>query len=123
MALISGLDHFTVNTNRPEETVAFYTDILGLVDRPDRRPFDFPGAWLFVGDQAVVHLVFQEEDRGKPQGAFDHVAFRTDDFEAVVAKLDAAGLDYKASRLPELGMSQLFVRDPNGVRVEVSART
>lgn len=102
--------------------MAFYTEILGLVDRPDRRPFDFPGAWLFLGDQAVVHLVFQEEDRGKPKGAFDHVAFRTDDFEAVVAKLDAAGLDFKTSHQPEFGMSQVFVRDPNGVRVEVSCR-
>lgn len=103
--------------------MAFYTETLGLVNRPDLRPFDFPGAWLFLGDQAVVHLVFQEDDRGTPRGSFDHVAFRTNDFDAVVQKLEEADLEFKTSHQPEFGMSQVFVRDPNGVRVEVSARS
>ncbi len=121
---ITGLDHINIDTSKPEETVAFYQDVLGLENRPQDRPdFGFPGAWLFLGDTAVVHLNFiDEDDRFGQRSAFNHIAFEGSDFVAMCALLDERGLKYRATERPEIGLSQIFVDDPNGVRVEVNIR-
>lgn len=124
MALVSGLDHLTIHTSRPGETIAFYESVLGLEDRPDQRPdFDFPGAWLWLGSQAVVHLVFEDDDPGLQTDApFNHIAFASHDFDQIVAQLDELGLEHRISDRPNIGLKQIFVRDPNGVRVEINCR-
>lgn len=122
---ISGLDHINIDTCLPDETVAFYTDVLGLENRAQDRPnFDFPGAWLFAGDRAVVHLNFIEDGRKLPSttGAFNHVAFEGRDFDAMCSLLDAKGLPYRSAARPEIDLKQIFVDDPNGVRVEINIR-
>lgn len=117
-----GLDHINIDTCKPEETVAFYENILGFENRPDQRPdFGFPGAWLFLGDTAVVHLNFIEDDgRASNRSAFNHIAFAGDDFEGTCTLLDERGLDYRTAARPEISLSQIFVNDPNGVRVEIN---
>ena len=119
---IKGIDHINIDTSKPDETVAFYEQILGLENRPEDRPnFDFPGAWLFLGDVAVVHLNFIEDDgRAGKRNAFNHVAFQGDDFAGMCAMLDEHGLDYRTAKRPEIALSQIFVNDPNDVRVEIN---
>lgn len=119
---IIGLDHINIDTCKPEETVAFYEDVLGFENRPEDRPdFGFPGAWLFLGDVAVVHLNFIDDDgRAAKQSAFNHIAFRGDDFAGTCELLDSQGLEYRTSTRPEISLSQIFVTDPNGVRVEIN---
>ncbi len=119
---VTGLDHINIDTCLPDETVAFYEEVLGLENRPDRRPdFGFPGAWLFLGDVAVVHLNFIDDDgRFKLRSAFNHIAFQGTDFDGTCALLDQKGLDYRTSVRPEIKLSQVFVNDPNGVRVEIN---
>ena len=121
---ITGLDHINIDTSKPDETVAFYQDVLGLENRPQDRPdFGFPGAWLFLGDTAVVHLNFiDEDDRFAQRSAFNHIAFEGSDFAAMCSVLDDCGLKYRTSERPEISLSQIFVDDPNGVRVEVKIR-
>ena len=89
---IRGIDHVNIGTHRLEETRAFFRDVLGLTEgwRPD---FPFGGAWLYAGDGAVVHLVeLAEPKRPSAEAALDHFAFRIDDYEGVVGRLDAAGV-------------------------------
>lgn len=120
MAHVIALDHFTIHTNRPTETIAFYTDLLGLENRPDDRPaFDFAGAWLWAGDRPVIHLVFLDKDPGTVSGPFDHIAFATDDFDGLCARLVERNVDHKIGGHADLGLKQVFVHDPNGIRVEV----
>ena len=119
---LRGLDHINIGTPRLEETTAFFRDVLGLTVgwRPD---FPFPGAWLYAGDTAVVHLVgLSEERRPSNEAALDHFAFRVDDFDAVVRRLDAAGLSYRAVEIPGTSIRQIFLRDPNGVAIELNHR-
>lgn len=123
----NGLDHVNIDTSCPEETVAFYTEVLGLEDRPGARPdFGFPGAWLWAGTTAVVHLNFHEAGaepaRSGPTGAFNHIAFEASDFDAMCATLTEHGLDYKTAERPEINLKQIFVNDPNGIRVELNIR-
>lgn len=122
---ITGLDHINIDTCRPDDTVEFYTQVLGLENRPERRPnFGFPGAWLFSGDRAVVHLNFiDEDDRFGQRNAFNHIAFEGSDFDGMCATLDGLGHEYRTSVRDEIKLRQIFVDDPNGVRVEINITT
>ena len=51
---IKSLDHVNIRTSKARETMNFYTEILGFSDG-FRPPFNFPGAWLYAGESAVIH--------------------------------------------------------------------
>lgn len=120
---VRGIDHCNIDTAKPEETVAFYEDVFGLVNDPSRRPdFGFPGAWLFAGDDAVIHLNFVDEDRAGPTGAFNHLAFEAEGFLDFCARLDERGIDYGTNELAEVDLLQIFLEDPNDVRLEINIR-
>ena len=120
---IRTLDHVNINTSRPDATLDFYCGVLGLVDDRSRRPdFDFPGAWLFAGDRAVVHLNFVEDEPATSANALDHIAFECVGYESTRAGLDERAIDYRSSERPDDHLYQLFVVDPNGVKVELNFR-
>ncbi|MEJ2178651.1 MAG: VOC family protein, partial [Gammaproteobacteria bacterium] len=53
---IEKLDHVNVRTTQLDAMIDWYTNVLGMRigDRPD---FRFPGAWMYTGEAAPVHLV------------------------------------------------------------------
>lgn len=115
---VSGMNHFTVLTGDLDASKAFYIDILGLSDgfRPD---LGFPGAWLYAGGHAVLHIVAGRGLPAQPRGVIDHMAFSTRDLAGVVARLKERGLEYDLRRQPSTGAWQLFCIDPSGARVEL----
>lgn len=115
---ISGMNHFTVLTSDLDASRAFYVDLLGLTEgfRPD---LGFPGAWLYAGDQAVLHIVAGRGVPANPRGVIDHMAFSARDLRAVAARLTERGIAYDLRRLPTTGAWQLFCLDPSGARVEL----
>jgi catechol 2,3-dioxygenase-like lactoylglutathione lyase family enzyme len=119
---IRGIDHINIGTDRLEETVAFFRDILGL--KPGWRPdFGFGGAWLYAGDTAVVHLVeLAQAKLPSRDAALDHFAFRIDDYEAILGKLKKAGVRYQAVDIPNTEIRQINIRDPNGANIELNYR-
>ncbi len=55
----------------------FYVDVVGMTEGW-RPPFDFPGHWLYLGDQPVLHLVADDQAAAVPAAQrpiLDHVAF------------------------------------------------
>jgi catechol 2,3-dioxygenase-like lactoylglutathione lyase family enzyme len=117
---IRGIDHINISTDRLAETCAFFRTVLGLTDG-FRPPFPFPGAWLYQGDQAVVHLI--EKDRAmapSSEASLDHFAFAIDDYEAMEARLKANGIEFRALQTPGTSIRQMFLRDPNGVNIELN---
>ena len=117
---IRSIDHINISTDRLAETCAFFKDVLGLTDgfRPN---FPFAGAWLYQGDQALVHLI--EKDKASvpsAQASLDHFAFVIDDYEAMGATLDAHGIDYRKLETPGTTIRQYFLTDPNGVTIELN---
>jgi len=115
---ISAMNHFTVLTKDLGATIAFYGDLLGLREgfRPD---FGFPGAWLYAGDHAILHVVAGRGVPADPRGVIDHMAFSAHDLRGVAAKLKDRGVEYDLRRVPSTGAWQLFCIDPNGARVEL----
>lgn len=115
---ISGLNHFTVLTADLDATLAFYCDLLGLRNGP-RPPFDFPGAWLYTGEQATLHVIAGRALPADPAGVLDHIAFSASGLADTAARLQRGGVRYDLRRLPGDGTWQLFCHDPNGARVEL----
>lgn len=121
--MIRGLDHVNIATAKLAETKDFFVEVLGLKEgwRPKVAS---GGAWLYAGDQALVHLLEQREPPQPSRGsAIDHFAFAIDDYDEAVRRLEARGVSYEAFALPDGGIRQLVVTDLNGVRIELNCRT
>ena len=116
--MIEGMNHFTVLTDDLDRTLEFYVDVLGL--KPGARPdLGFPGAWLYVGGQAVLHIIAGRSLPQQRAGVLDHMAFSARSLPDVTAKLDARGIRYDLRRQKESGTWQLFCHDPSGAKVEL----
>lgn len=117
--MIERLDHINVRTVNLEVLTAWYRDVLGLTlgARPE---FYIPGAWLYAGEVAVVHLIEADPppDPGTSLG-IEHGAFWATGFKAMTARLDEMGQAYKLSRFEDLGIVQIHLRDPDGNHVHV----
>jgi catechol 2,3-dioxygenase-like lactoylglutathione lyase family enzyme len=116
--MIEGMNHFTVLTGDLDRSVGFYSGLLGL--RPGPRPdLGFPGAWLYAGDQAVLHVIAGRGVPSPPAGVIDHMAFTARGLQAVVERLDRAGVPYELRQQSGSGTWQLFCHDPDGAKVEL----
>ena len=119
MVPLTALDHYTIRTSDLDRSVRFYTEILGL-ENGARPPFRFPGAWLYCDGRPVVHLVQRGQKAGGETGAVDHLAFRADGLADFTRHLAERGVAFEESDVPGLGLDQVFLRDPDGVRIEVN---
>lgn len=120
---VRGIDH--VNIAGPAELMVrcrdFYVDAIGLAEG-FRPPFRRAGYWLYAGEWPVIHLTVS--DRGADAtGAFDHFALQCDGLEEMLARLQQHGVAHEITSVPGAAVTQLFVRDPAGVGVELSFRT
>lgn len=116
------LDHVNIRTGRLGDTVRFYEDVLGLTNGA-RPNFSFPGAWLYSEGRAVVHLVDisgSAEPQKPDSGVVHHVAFASRDFEAMKSRLQARQMPFDVRQVPGGDVWQIFVRDPNGVMIELN---
>ena len=116
------LDHINVRAPRSllDEVREFYCAVFGL-EAGFRPRFRSEGYWLYADGHALIHLSEDDmTDGGQSGGHLDHVAFRCDNREKIIARLDALDVDYRENRVPELDMIQLFFNDPAGIGVEVN---
>lgn len=129
---IVNLNHFFVRAHDLEKTRQFYMDMLGFQVMP-RPNFPFPGYWLGVNGSIQVHVGpsnIPNRERyylGTPvdavdgqTGVVDHVAFLAEDPQPFITRFQAAGLAFRPRHLPESSLYQLFVRDPDGVMIELN---
>jgi catechol 2,3-dioxygenase-like lactoylglutathione lyase family enzyme len=132
---LTGIEHYLVLTSDLEATRDFYRDALGMTEG-FRPQLGFPGHWMYIGLTPVIHiaewLTYTAHSKAKEipvtvhaasTGAFDHVAFNAEDFEQVVARLERHGVTPARNLVSKSGMRQLFVFDPNGVKIEINFRS
>lgn len=115
---VTEMNHFTVLTDDLERTRAFYVGLLGLREGP-RPPLGFPGAWLYVGERPVLHVIAGRALPPERRGVLDHMAFSATGVADITSRLETAGIEYDLRRQPETNTWQLFAFDPNGARVEL----
>jgi catechol 2,3-dioxygenase-like lactoylglutathione lyase family enzyme len=117
--MLERLDHVNVRTQRLDVLVGFYVEVLGM-RVGERPPLGFPGAWLYVGDSPVIHLVGVPE-QPQPQGALrlEHFAFTARGLDEFVARLERLGVPFKRSRQAGTGNVVINLQDPDGNRLHV----
>jgi catechol 2,3-dioxygenase-like lactoylglutathione lyase family enzyme len=113
------LHHVNIRAEDIEATAAFYVGAVGLT-KGERPAFGFPGAWLYDGARPAVHLTLATEPAADAAPAVDHVAFAYDALDEALARLDRMNLRYtRPTLVPGTQIRQCFVKDPNGVTVEL----
>jgi catechol 2,3-dioxygenase-like lactoylglutathione lyase family enzyme len=117
------LDHYTIECADLERTRSFYCDVLGLADGV-RPAIGIPGHWLYCGGAPVVHLMKRKagEISADHSGRLDHIAFRCTEPEAMRARLRARDIPFQENAIPGFGLLQMFVRDPDGLQLELNFR-
>ena len=118
---IEKLDHVNLRTANLDMMVVWYSTILGLT--AGKRPnFAFPGAWLYAGDQPVVHLVGVDGNPGAgSEGALklEHFALSATGRAEFESRLTTAGEKFERSELSDFGIIQLNVWDPDGNHLHI----
>lgn len=115
---IIGFDHYNVTCSDLERTRRFYGEVVGLREG-ERPPFAQPGAWMYLGNQAMVHISTMRQPTTRKSDAYDHVAFRAEGLEEFRGRLRAHGIYFEEYAVPDRNLHQLFFRDPDGAEVEI----
>lgn len=121
---IQHLDHVNLRTTQLDTMIAWYERVLGLTNGP-RPAFPFPGAWLYAGDTAIVHLVGVE---GKPAVGsevdlkLEHFALTATDEAGFVEALTKLGEAYRRAEVPGTKLVQYNLWDPDGNHIHVDFR-
>ena len=130
---LSHIEHFLLQTVDMDKTREWYVNVLGMHVGPS-PDFKFPVFWLYLGDKDVVHVtegggkvsenrkryVGQESQATSGSGAIDHLAFRATGLREMMAHLKSQGVDFKQRRVDDQGLYQLFMFDPNGIKIELN---
>ena len=128
---IVGLEHVLVLSDDIDRTRDFYCEVVGL-SVGDRPPLEFPGYWLYADTTPCLHIAERRayaahavglglavSESGPGAGPVDHIAFSALDYHALTARLAEHGVPAVTNVVPG-GPRQVFVDDPNGVRVEIN---
>ena len=125
------LDHVNIQTVKLAETVRFYSDVIDLRAGDPPPPLD-PAyvQWMFgSGGEAIFHLTSPGSmdglgaNFGDDTGAVHHVALDCAGHDAMVAKLERLGLEYRLNHVTAIDLKQIFIHDPNGVLLELNYRS
>lgn len=130
---LSHLEHFLIQTADIKATRDWYVDVLGFREGP-HPDFKFPVVWLYLGDTDVLHLtqggknvsenrkayLGQQSDAVHGSGVVDHVAFRCTGLREMMEHLHSRKVEFRQRMVSDQGLFQLFLLDPNGVKVELN---
>jgi catechol 2,3-dioxygenase-like lactoylglutathione lyase family enzyme len=140
---ITTLEHYNIRTERLDQTLQFYTQVLGFRDgeRPG-NPRRHTGAWLYNDDNVpVVHVAaFDRNDKARVEwlndylgyrdidslhgsGAVDHLAFLAEGYEETLARCQTLNVPVRERLVAAANLRQIFVTDPNGISIELNFRS
>ena len=129
---VNGLDHINIQSADVAATARFFADVLGLragasAGGGDRDML----TWMYdATGRPLVHIATADVlaatghtvSGGRDSGSLHHVAFACSGHDAMTARLESMGLDYRRNAVPAAGLRQLFVAEPNGILLELNFR-
>ena len=135
---ISHIEHFLVAADDIDATRDWYARVLGMTSGP-HPDFGFPVHWMYLGNVDIVHIGpsarmagdIQKKYLGRTSqgsaeggnagtGAIDHIAFRATGLKRMLEHLHHERIAFSQRRANGEALFQLFLFDPNGVKVELN---
>ncbi len=131
---LTQLEHYLVLTDDIDATRDFYIEALGM-QAGFRPPLEFPGHWVYIDATPAIHIAEWETYsahsrskgidvtmRARGTGPVDHIAFNAQDYDGVLERLKRRGVQVRTNDSPGSIVRQLFLFDPNGVKIEINFR-
>ena len=122
-----GFHHVAIRVYDFEATVRFYTEILGFKVRHSCGEGSGRGTLLDTGDGNYLEVFAGGTKEHKPEGAFFHVAFRSDDVKGAIELARAAGMEVtvepKDIMMGTIPIRVAFFKGPEGEVVELFQST
>ncbi|MEO1494206.1 MAG: VOC family protein [Pseudomonadota bacterium] len=117
---VKRLDHVNVRTADLDRMTAWYETMLGMAKGP-RPDFSFSGAWLYIGDDPVIHLVGVDAhpEADDPTLRLEHFALSATGLKALISRAEAAGEHCVVRRVPGFPIVQVNLWDPDGNHLHV----
>jgi predicted enzyme related to lactoylglutathione lyase len=116
---VSELNHYNlcVPAAAQARVIDFYERMLDFRFRQDGRLL-----WLWRGERALVHLTVLPDGAApaKSGGVIDHIAFSCTDLAAMRTRLENAGVACQIKAYPEMGVTQIVLHDPVGLKIELN---
>ena len=109
-SMVKGISWVGIGTDSFDETVAFFTDVLGL----EIALIENPVAMLHAGSGNIVEIFGQGSTRGKTLNSPPVVAFEVDDVPAARERLVANGVELIGDIGTWNGFEWLYFRGPEG---------
>ena len=122
---IEALHHVSINVTDLDRAKRFYGGVLGL-EEISRPAFDFAGAWYRLGDRQL-HLIVHPPThtlRGTTEisSREGHFSIAVRSYDEARSHLEAAGVPFDARPVNRTPWAQIFLSDPDGNLIELSAR-
>ena len=119
--------HSMIRVNDLEESVKFYTEVLGmkLLREKEYPEGKFSLAFLGYGketENTVIELTYNWDTNDYEHGnAFGHIAIEVDDIYKVCREIKNKGIKVIRDPGPMMGSRLLlaFIEDPNGYKIEL----
>jgi lactoylglutathione lyase len=126
MADLFVLHHISLYVRDVNASAAFYADVLGLHEIPNRVAASHI-RWFTIDGFRTVHLIGGDPEAERPRPFSTHLALATSQFEAALARLDQHGVTYVSlARKPgdvttrPDGVRQIYFQDPDGHWIEIN---
>jgi catechol 2,3-dioxygenase-like lactoylglutathione lyase family enzyme len=124
---VKGVNHINIIAADIDKTVKFYESVLDMKAQPiPMAPAGFNGRWIVDSQgQPIIHVQAYnakrhgEAQRG-PTGMIDHIALTCAGFDDTKQRCEDLGVEYKVNDRQFGDLRQVFVTDPDNVRLELN---
>jgi len=122
-----GFHHVAIRVYDFDATVRFYTEVLGFTDKVRWGEGDNRAIMLDTGDGNYLEVFAGGAKGEKPEGAFLHLALRSDDVDGATELARAAGMEItvepKDAVLGGTPVRISFFKGPDGEIIELFQST
>ena len=118
--------HIAITVNNLEESVIFYTQVLGfeIAKKFAREDMGAYATFVKLNDFQIELWQFQDmKENSNPLNdikvrGIRHIAFEVNDLNETISNLKEKGLELTEPKLGASGHNYSFTKDPNGVALE-----
>jgi lactoylglutathione lyase len=123
--MISTIDHVAFDCYKFDETLDFYTRVLGFEEM--FRLYNDSGAlwiiYLRVSDDSYIELFPRTGEAPPRSGSYSHLCLKVDDIEIIVQTINERGAKLDGQiRSGKDGNRQVWMKDPEGNPIEFVQR-